>query len=58
MDPASVLALITFLDELFNLGGTLVQAAIQKEPTLLTTPLPDLTDMDKARSDAEAKITK
>jgi len=56
MDPASVLALITFLDNLFSLGGKLLEAAIQKEPTLLTTPLPDLSEMDKAREDALNKI--
>ena len=58
MTPAEVLALITFLDELFNLGGKLVEAALQKAPELITTPLPELTDMDKARSDAEARVEK
>lgn len=52
MTPAQVLTLITFLDELFSLGGKLIDAAIQKAPELITTPLPDLDAMDKAREDA------
>ena len=52
MTSAEVLALITFLDELFSLGGKLVEAALQKAPELITTPLPDLDAMDKAREDA------
>jgi hypothetical protein len=48
----AVLALLTFLDNLFGLAGKLVEAATQKHPELNTKPLPDLSAMDKAREDA------
>jgi len=57
MTPAAIIALISFLDDLFNLGGTLIQAAIQKEPVLETAVLPDLTDVDQARQDAVTKTS-
>lgn len=52
MSAEAVIALLGFLDEMFSLGGKLVAAAMQKHPELRTDPLPDLSDMDKAREDA------
>lgn len=57
MTPEAVIALITFLDNLFKLGGNLIQAAVQKEPVLNVTSLPDLTDVDQARKDAIIRIS-
>ncbi len=56
MSPATVLALIGFLDDLFQLGGKLISAAIEKKPELKIEPLPTLDDMDKAREDALKRI--
>ncbi len=52
MTPVEVLALVQFLDDLFILGGQLVDAAKAKHPELDMAPLPDLAEMDKAREDA------
>ncbi|APR87761.1 hypothetical protein A7982_13110 [Minicystis rosea] len=51
-----MLALITLLDHLFQLGGRLVAAAQERRPELDLTPLPTLDDMDAARSDAVRRI--
>lgn len=56
MTPEQVFTLVKFLDTLFNLGGKLLEAAIQKEPSLVTEPLPDLSAMDDARQTAIDKI--
>jgi len=57
MKPAEIITLLTFLDELFNLGGKLIIAAIQKNPELQVEPLPEL-QIDLARAQAIAKIEK
>lgn len=57
MSAAGVLALLGFLDEFFNLGGKLVEAAIQKHPELRTDPLPGVEDLDQARDDARKRTS-
>lgn len=52
MTPAEVLALITLLDTVFQLGGRLVDAAVKEKPILVLDPLPDPVDLDTARSEA------
>ncbi|MFT3765604.1 MAG: hypothetical protein QM820_08830 [Minicystis sp.] len=56
MTTVEVLALIKFLDHLFQLGGQLVHAAQQKRPELKTDPLPPLDEMDAARGDAVKRV--
>lgn len=52
MTPEAIIVLLQFLDDLFQLGGKLMAAAIQKHPELNTNPLPDLKPLDDARKDA------
>jgi len=52
MSVQEVLVLLQFLDDLFELGGKMVAVAQGKHPELVTTPLPDLAEMDKAREAA------
>ena len=56
MTPAEVVALIGFLDELFSLGGQLVQAALDKKPELKLDRIPDLTEMEQSRKDALNRV--
>ena len=56
MTPSEVLALLTLLDHLLQLGGRLVTAAKERRPELDLTPLPTLDEMDAARKDAAARI--
>lgn len=42
MSLAQVVALLTFLDTLFKLGGKLIEAAARREPALLPA-IPDVT---------------
>lgn len=56
MTPAEVLALLKFLDTLFQLGGKLVLAAMEKTPILQTEPLPTLFEVDAARQEAIERI--
>lgn len=52
MTPQAVLALITTLDTFFELGGKLLEEAMKREPSLNVAPIPDLSEVDKARADA------
>jgi len=54
---ADVLTLLSSLDELFGLAGKLIEAAQGKHPELVTTPLPDLSEMDRAREEAIKRVS-
>ncbi len=49
MTSAQIMELLVFLDDLFKLGGQLLQSAIQKSPELLNSPLPELSLLEKTR---------
>ena len=53
---SEIIQLIGYLDDLFILGGKLIEAAVQKKPELQLEPLEDLSDMDKARREAIDRI--
>ncbi len=57
MNLQEILQLLRFLDDLFTLGGKLVEAAKAKHPELNTTPLPDLSEMDEARKEATKRAS-
>jgi len=56
MTTGEITNLLIFLDDLFQLGGKLLEAAIVKTPELQTAQLPDLQEMDQARNDALNRI--
>jgi len=59
MATVAVDVLLVFLqnaDKVFALGGELVGMFQEKMPELITTPLPNLDEMDKARDDAEKRV--
>lgn len=58
MTSAEVITLLKFLDNVFQLGGKLIETAIQKTPQLRTDPLPNLSEMEQARRDAISRIKK
>jgi len=57
MRLSDVMALLKFLDGLFGLAGKLIEAAQGKHPELVTTPLPDLSEMDRAREEAIKRVS-
>lgn len=48
----AVVALLSALDPLFQLGGKLIEEAMKRAPELKLAPLPDLAEMDAARAAA------
>lgn len=52
----AVLALLAALDPFFKLGGQLVEEALKRAPELNAAPLPDLGEMDAARTDALKRV--
>lgn len=56
MTAAEVIALLGFLDEMFQLGGKLVEAALQQKPQLQLDSLPNLSKTEQSRIDALSRI--
>lgn len=56
MNPAEIIALLSFLDTLFSLGGKLLESALEKAPILKIDALPDLLEMKNARDEAIKRI--
>lgn len=58
MTPSEIMSLLSFLDDMFQLGGKLIMAALTRSPKLNTEQLPMLDTMDQARDEALVRIEK